>query len=155
MTNIKNQGLPRAPEPQRPAETPDQKPVQAMARDPRIVRVMTDPGQVEWWRSQNQLGEARSDYDPLSNEKIGARRDSPMGVLGYSESSNRTELWREKAVTERAFALISAKEWPPPVGWLDDLLSRDWIPPEGDFWETVRREPRSVRLICKDGNRVD
>jgi hypothetical protein len=83
------------------------------------------------------------------------KRNSPMSVLGYCEPSDCTELWREKAITERAFALINAKEWPPPVGWLDDLLSRDWIPPEGDFWETVRRERRSVRLICKDGNRVD
>ena len=58
-----------------------------------------------------------------------------MSVLGYSEPSYCTELWREKAITERAFALINAKEWPPPVGWLDDLLSRDRIPPEGDFWD--------------------
>jgi hypothetical protein len=86
------------------------------------------------------------------------RRDkgnSPMSVLGYSEPSDCTELWREKAITNRAFALINAKEWPPPVGWLDDLLSPDWIPPKGDFWVTVRRERRSVRLICKDGTRVD
>ena len=66
-----------------------------------------------------------------------------------------TELWREKAITERAFALINAREWPPPIGWIDDLLKRDWIPPEEDFWETVRRERKPVRLIAKDGELID
>ena len=80
-----------------------------------------------------------------------------MSILGDSDDDlgrNCTDLWREKFITERAFALIAAKEWPPPIGWIDDLLRRDWIPPDGDFWEALRRE-RPARLVCRDGVRVD
>jgi hypothetical protein len=152
MTNTK--AWPPEPKPQpEPALTPDQKLVQAMARDPRLGRVMTD-SMSNGGSRRNQPGEVRGLRPAEQRKELGREGNSPMSVLGYCEPSNCTELWREKAITERAFALINAEEWPPPVGWLDDLLSRDWIPPEGDFWETVRRERRSVRLICKDGNRV-
>jgi hypothetical protein len=78
-----------------------------------------------------------------------------MSILGNEEFEDQTELWREKAITERALALIAAKEWPPPVRWIDDLLDRRCVPPSEDFWETVRREARPVRLVAKDGELID
>jgi hypothetical protein len=62
-------------------------------------------------------------------------KEAAMSILGNEETEDHTELWREKAITERALALIAAKEWPPPIRWIDDLLRRDWIPPDGDFWK--------------------
>lgn len=79
-----------------------------------------------------------------------------MSILGNPDPDENTELWRERAITERASALIAAKEWPPPIRWLDDLLDRRWIPPSEDFWETVRNEGKPpVTLICRDGKLID
>jgi hypothetical protein len=64
------------------------------------------------------------------------------------EAWNRA-LWREDAITTRINKMIRGGEWPPPVGWVTDLLAEDFCAPGDDFLGSLR--PRKPKLVCLDG----
>ena len=84
-----------------------------------------------------------------------AKRQTPKASAPPTNGGNPA-LWREQWIRrisdERRKELYKLGLWPPPKGWMDDLIDPNWVPPEGPgygpvepegFWQSDGRDARA------------